>query len=141
MVADVKRFGLDSELKVNDHFAKKSSEYVRSHPAAFAALAVRKLVKLYRLVPYEVFSLKARLMSVVFYVPLLVLTIAGVVLSRRNWELLLPLYLTIAYITVIHMIFTSQIRYRVPLQSFMALFAAFAVAALCARLTNKRSAL
>lgn len=125
MYPDVQAYGLDSEIKVRDHFAMKSREYIRSHPGTFALLAVRKLFKLYRLVPYEVFSRSARLASFLYFAPLLALFIGGMMVTAREWRRMLPVYLPIIFVTAIHMIFTSQVRYRVPLQPLMALFAAY----------------
>lgn len=138
MYPDLTAYGLDNELKVNDHFAAKSRIYIREHPGDFILLSVRKLFKLYRVIPYEVFSMKARIASVLYFLPLLLLFIAGMVLTRSQVIRLMPIYLVLAYVSGIHMLFTSQIRYRVPLQPLMAVVAAAAIVMAIDRLPGRR---
>jgi hypothetical protein len=61
-------------------------------------------------------------------VPILVLAIAGAIAARRRWRPLLLIYLLILYYTFLHMVFMAITRYRLPIEPYLIILAAVALA-------------
>jgi hypothetical protein len=111
-------------------------DYVRSDPGRFVEMAAIKFVRLWRPWPYaaEYSNWRYVMLSAVSFVPVALLALFyllrwGIADRVRAG----PLLLFVAYITAIHMITIASIRYRVPLEPFVIIFAAVAAARLLRR--------
>ncbi|MDI6642262.1 MAG: hypothetical protein QME68_08155, partial [Elusimicrobiota bacterium] len=108
----------------DNYFWKKSINWIKSHPKEFIVLSIRKFFKFWRLYPYGfAYSLKIQIVSVAFFVPLLLFAIYGIILSIKEWQKFWILYSTIIYFSILGMLFACQIRYRIPVHSILAIFA------------------
>src|SRR6185437_15659232 len=59
------------------------------------------------------------------YLPVLVLGLIGLVLSRCHWRALLPVYAYFAVFMSAYSLFMPTTRYRLPLDFFLILFSAY----------------
>ena len=73
-----------------------------------------------------------------FYVILLILTIAGLVVSTRYWRRYSLLYLLFVFYTAIHVAYNVQTRYRWEIEPFFLIFAALCVVEVFDRLSAAR---
>ena len=76
---------------------------------------------------YSKTSLELKVITGSLYGMTLLLMLAGMYLSRKQWVELLPFYSLIAYLTLIHAVTIPGIRYRYPLMPFVILFSAVAL--------------
>lgn len=129
--------GVDSDFPKNDpdlpplltieadrYLMKKGLNYMGGHPIRFLELTGKKVLKLW--FPYysdSPFLVKG--ITILSYIFVMLFGIVGVILSRKRWRELFPLYLLIIYITSIHSVTIASIRYRFPMMPFLMLFAAY----------------
>lgn len=118
------------ELARSKVFAEAAADYIRSEPAAFLSRGLRKFVRFWNVVPnVEAYSSPFyRIVSAASFGPVLVLAIAGGLTLWRRWRDFLPLYLLFGYFTAIHVITISSLRYRLPLEAFLIVLAAWPAA-------------
>lgn len=119
------------EVRLDRRLKAAALDWASAHPDAVARLAVVKLARLWSPIPREpAFSAPAlQALLAVSFAPLLVGGLCGFYRSFRRrgagWSLLLPAL----YLSALHSIFVSSIRYRVPVLYGFALLTAFAVVA------------
>jgi hypothetical protein len=104
------------EVRLDRRMRSEAMDWVRTHPGESLHLAWKKFVRIWNIWPNEAqFSAPAiRLGVLVTYLPLLLLGIYGAARTfRRGWPYILC-WLPAVYITALHMIFVSSIRYREP---------------------------
>jgi len=119
------------EVRLDQRLKNAALDWAVANPGAVARLAVVKLARLWSPIPREpAFSTPAlQALLAVSFAPLLVGGLCGFYRSFRRrgagWSLLLPAL----YLSGLHSIFVSSIRYRVPVLYGFALLTAFAVVA------------
>ncbi len=118
------------EVRLDERLKNAALDWARSNPDAVARLAAVKLARLWSPIPREpAFSTPAlKTLLAVSFSPLLVGGLCGFYRSFRRrgaaWTLLIPAL----YVSALHSIFVSSIRYRVPiLYGFILLTAFFVV--------------
>ena len=120
------------EVRLDQRLKTAALDWALAHPAAVARLAAVKLARLWSPIPREpAFStLALQTLLAATFAPLLIGGLCGFYRSFRlrgaAWTLLLPAL----YLSALHSIFVSSIRYRVPVLYGFALLTAFAVVAL-----------
>jgi hypothetical protein len=103
-------FQLDRDLR------RAAVDWARANPGRAAWLAVVKLRRLWNIWPNEAEfrSWPLRLAVMVTYIPLMALALVGVWrFSHRGWPWVLC-WLPAFYLSALHMVFVSSIRYREP---------------------------
>ncbi len=144
-VDEFRRLELDSpsgplsehfEVRLDERLKKAALDWARSNPGAVVRLAAVKLARLWSPIPREpAFSTPAlKTLLAVSFAPLLLGGLCGFYRSFRRrgaaWTLLVPAL----YVSALHSIFVSSIRYRVPiLYGFILLTAFFVVSTLAER--------
>ncbi|MBQ9128027.1 MAG: phospholipid carrier-dependent glycosyltransferase, partial [Thermoguttaceae bacterium] len=119
------------EVRLDRRLKAAALDWASAHPDAVARLAVVKLARLWSPIPREpAFSTIAlQTLLAATFAPLLVGGLCGFYRSFRRrgagWTLLLPAL----YLSALHSIFVSSIRYRVPVLYGFALLTAFAFVA------------
>jgi len=118
-----------SETEWNRYLSKAAKKYIREHPGRFLALAVRKQLRFWSLVPnaYTHQSWKYKLISLGSYGLILPLAVLGIFLSLKKSKKAAILFLPVLCFALIHMIFLGSIRYRVPIMPYMIIFAAYGI--------------
>ncbi len=129
------------EVRLDQRLKNAAIDWARSNPDVVARLAVVKLARLWSPIPREpAFSTPAlQTLLAVSFAPLLVGGLCGFYRSFRRrgaaWTLLIPAF----YVSALHSIFVSSIRYRVPiLYGFVLLTAFFLVSTLDERRRRRR---
>jgi 4-amino-4-deoxy-L-arabinose transferase-like glycosyltransferase len=111
-------------------------DYVKQEPGAFLQRAWIKFLRFWRLWPYfDQYAKPAYIaMYIVTYVPIFILTLVYLALwgIREFWRIA-PLLAFGGYLTLVNVVLVTSLRYRLPLEPFMMMFAAVAVARLARR--------
>jgi 4-amino-4-deoxy-L-arabinose transferase-like glycosyltransferase len=123
------------ELERDRRYGERALAYIRADPSRFVTDAGRKFVRLWNIFPnHEAHQQGAqRWIVAISYGPALILALLAVWLYRDRWRWLMPIYALFAYFTLVHVVTIASLRYRLPLEAFLVVFAAGAVAALLAR--------
>ena len=104
--------------------------YIAENPPRFLELAYLKFLRFWRLWPYvQDYATPLYLIaSLVNFVPVLILSVIYLVIwGVRERARIAPILAWDVYLTLTHMIFIGSIRYRLPLEPFMIMFAAVAI--------------
>ncbi len=127
------RHGLDMmEAKdyegANRWFKKAGWKWFFAHPLRYASIVAYRVIKMWRLVPYErTYSHGYRtifwssLLSDGLVIPL---GLFGLIAFRKRWKEFLPLYAALGFWTMAYVLVFVVIRFRLPAMMPMILFAA-----------------
>ncbi len=123
------------ELERDRRYGERALAYIRADPGRFLTDAGRKFVRFWNIFPnHESHQQRAqRWIIAVSYGPALILALLAVWLYRDRWRWLMPVYALFAYLTLVHVVTIASLRYRLPLEAFLVVFAAGGVAALLAK--------
>jgi len=109
-------------------------EFATSNPTRFIELAGLKFIRFWRLWPYtdqyqQWYIIGASILS---YGVVLILSIGFLFRGGRTYFVkLMPIYITVIYLTLVHMITIGSIRYRLPLEPFLIIFASHFIVDFC----------
>jgi len=67
------------------------------------------------------------LLSIFSFGPILVLSISGFVLSFWNRKNLIFIYFLILYVMLTNLVFVSSLRYRLPIEPYLIVFAGYSI--------------
>ncbi len=121
--------GESFEYRLDRRMRHASLEWVETHPGRALQLALIKFARLWNVWPNEseFRSWPMRMAVAATYLPLLGLSLAGVLrFTPRGWPYVLC-WLPAVYLTLLHMIFVSSLRYREPAMLPLAVLAAGAL--------------
>lgn len=115
--------------------------YIAGHPGRFVELAGIKFLHFWRLWPlHPAYADPATvIVSVAALAPVLLLAAVGIFQARHELRRISPVLLFGLGYTAIHLVMPATIRYRLPLEPFLIVFAAYAVSRLF-RLESTRGA-
>jgi hypothetical protein len=113
---------------------QRGTQFLVASAARTATLTARKFLQFWSPIPDAVSnrddaagSGATNWIAILSYLPILILGCAGLLLSGRRWRELLPIYLYFAVFTAVYCVFMPTTRYRLPLDFFLVIFAAYAV--------------
>jgi 4-amino-4-deoxy-L-arabinose transferase-like glycosyltransferase len=112
---------------------QKGLRFLAESPRRTARLTLRKFLQFWTPVPDMVTnrgsaaSTAILWISILSYSPALLLGLTGLLLSRRSWRTLLPIYAYFATFTLVYSVFLPTTRYRLPLDFFLVIFSAYAL--------------
>jgi len=107
-------------------------QFVRESPLRSAVLSVRKVLELWSPTPDATTAGRANggglkdWISISSYTPVLLLAVVGIILLARQTRRLLPIYGYFLTFTAVYAVFLPTTRYRLPLDFFLIIFAAYA---------------
>ena len=135
-VAETERL---SELEEQRAYAGRAVEYIKAEPGRFVRDMGRKFVRFWNVFPnHESFQQGFYgLVIAMSYGPALVLALIGAWLYRSRWRWFAPIYALFAYLTLVHTVTIASLRYRLPLEPFLVIFAAGAIAWALERCTKR----
>ena len=119
--------------RASRHFLDKTVSFARERPLEAAKIVLGKALLYWRPWPYDPHSLPQRAFLTVYFCFLFVLAGAGIRSLRKEWLEWLPIYALFVYLTAMHAVFFTSLRYRIPLEPFLCLLAAAGLEALTAR--------
>jgi len=120
----------DVELK------RLAVEFIVNHPKRFVELAGIKFMRFWRLWPFNAGYQQPEIIaaSLLSYGVALALSILFLWKNaKRYWRKLSPVLLFTAYLTAVHMVTIGSIRYRLPVEPFLIIFAASMLSELATR--------
>jgi 4-amino-4-deoxy-L-arabinose transferase-like glycosyltransferase len=127
-----------NEAELNQSLTRKGIEYVVSDPRRYLWLTVNKTEEYFRFWPTSESSAISnlnRVLSFGLYLPFMLL---GLALSVRRWHGMALLYLFIVIHTAIHLLSWPSVRYRLPVDGVLMVFAAVALIACYRQITMWR---
>jgi 4-amino-4-deoxy-L-arabinose transferase-like glycosyltransferase len=127
--AEAKRL---TEYERDRYYQRLATDWIRANPGGFLRLAAVKIGRFWNVVPNDVKHRSRPLMaiSVLGYVPVMLLAVGGMVVFRRRWRELALLLAPAAYFSVLHAVFVGSIRYREPVMPFLIVLAGVGAAAM-----------
>jgi hypothetical protein len=124
---------------------ERGLEYVRDDPGRFVSLYFQKLVNYYRFYPdtiekNEFTNTRTTWIALLTSGPAIILGLAGMWLARDTWRRLMPMYAVVILYSLLYPAFTTCVRYRLPLDAYLLLFAAATLVTVWRRLHGDRTA-
>ncbi|OYV93118.1 MAG: hypothetical protein B7Z73_03835 [Planctomycetia bacterium 21-64-5] len=119
----------DLEYRVDRRLWRAAMEWAADHPGRVVSLAASKFLRLWNIVPNDPQHRSGwmRVITGATFLPAIVLALLGIWRSRRDaWPAALAC-LPAVYLTSLHLIFVSSIRYREPPMLGLLIFAAAAI--------------
>ena len=100
-------------------------DYIVHNPQRFLELAGLKFLRVWRITPVNdaYRSTSTFIIAIISFVPLLLLASVGLVMTRHSLRRLSPVFVYALGYTAVHMVFVGTIRYRLPLEPFLIMFA------------------
>ena len=123
--ADV--LALDNDAQITNRLLEMGVENIKADPVHFLQLTLTRLRELFVFWPTEGSTLPANTLRVLSFGLLAPFSFAGIVLCMTQWRRLAPIYLFAACHVGIHALTWAMVRYRVPLDPFLILFASYAL--------------
>ncbi len=129
MTREAQAHNVTGVFEANDYFAAKAKSEIAQDPAGFAWLCARKAFKFWRVLPYYPRALSARLVIGLFTLLTFALAVIGLfgLPAREGWAFVIAWTI---FMTVMHALFASALRYRLPLEPFIFAAAGCGVAGL-----------
>jgi 4-amino-4-deoxy-L-arabinose transferase-like glycosyltransferase len=128
---DNHRFDYISDPVARDRaFGDAAVSYIKEHPARFVELAWLKFVRFWQPWPYaqEYKNSFYVVVSILSYGPILLLSLMYLALwGRYDLRKIAPILVFIAYLTAVHSVLITSIRYRLPIEPFLIIFASVAL--------------
>ena len=123
MAAEADRLHIDDTLARGRYFMGKTRAFAAEHPWQAAEIVVGKAFLYWRPFPYDPHVWWQRAGLGFYYVFLFALALlgAGAVFGGAAWG---PVWALFAYLTAVHAVFFTSLRYRLPLEPFLCLLAA-----------------
>jgi hypothetical protein len=118
-----------SEIEVNRIHREAAFAYIKAEPLLWIRRAFDKLWNMWRPV-FSGSSMTHRIIGYTVYPLLLGLALAGMVLSRRDFNRTWPLLAFIAIHLLLHGAITGEIRFRIPLWAALIPFSALTISRL-----------
>jgi hypothetical protein len=124
--------GITNMLDRDDAMRKVAIAYIEAHPKKFIEMAGVKFLRMWRIWPinkaYE--NLRNIVITAVTDIPILLLSALALFFARRKLRRLSPILLFGMAYTAINMVLAATLRYRIPLEPFLLIFASSALSRL-----------
>jgi len=121
--AEVHALGMDDPRERGRYFMAKTKAYVAADPLRAAKIVVGKGFLFWRPFPYDPHTWWQRDALGVYYLVVFALGVAGFLLVGRRAEWA-PVWALFVYLTMVHAVFFTSLRYRLPLEPFLCVLAA-----------------
>ena len=122
--------GMD-EVQRDKYLRNETLKVIREDPGRFAALCWSKFKRFWNIKlnteDARYASSRNNLLSIFSFGPILVLSISGFVLSFWNRKNLIFIYFLILYVMLTNLVFVSSLRYRLPIEPYLIVFAGYSI--------------
>jgi Gpi18-like mannosyltransferase len=132
---------ITNPIEKNNAMKKAAFEFIQENPQRFIELAGIKFIRFWRLWPYapEYENPLYILISLASYGVILILSIIfSLQYMKVNFRRISPILLLLLYFTAVHMVLISSIRYRLPLEPFLIIFASVVLVNTIYKITNQK---
>jgi 4-amino-4-deoxy-L-arabinose transferase-like glycosyltransferase len=115
---------------------ERAVEFIKSDPVRFVRLAGRKFLRFWNVRPNAPGFDRGVYRWVAFasFTPVLLLSLASIVVLRERWRDTFIIWLFVCYYTALHMVTIGSLRYRLPLEPLLMALAAACLAGLIGRM-------
>jgi hypothetical protein len=120
---DLGRFStIEDPVLRNDAMKAEAFAFIRENPGTFLRLAVIKFTRFWRPWPYSSRYQRPEIVALSLFSvgPVMVLAAIG---ALRASPRLLPVFVLMGYLTLVHMATIASVRYRLPLEPFLIVLA------------------
>ncbi|MBI4376035.1 MAG: glycosyltransferase family 39 protein [Elusimicrobia bacterium] len=117
-----------SQFEADLHFGRKAKAWIKENPARFMRLTARKALKFWRPLPYPPHPAAIRWAMGGFALLSFALALLGLVGGGVPGFFSAFLLAWAVHLTLLHAVFASNLRYRAPLEPFIAVYAGAGVA-------------
>lgn len=124
MAEEAARLGISDPMAKSDYFKAKTLAFMRQHPGESARIVLGKALLYWRPWPYDPHPRAIRFLLSIYFSGLFILAGYGIWLTRSQSVRWYPIYALFLYLTAMHSVFFTSLRYRLPLESFLCLWAA-----------------
>jgi hypothetical protein len=119
---------IDNPIEINQALKEQAYKYIIDNKVQFLKMSTVKFVRFWRLWPYN--SIYERpfyiAMSLLSYgVVLILFSLYIVRYIREHYRRIGPILILIGFLSLVHMVLISSIRYRFPIEPFLIIFASF----------------
>lgn len=123
-------------------YLARGLSYVKQDPGRAVRLYFAKLVNLYRFYPStqtenRFTTARTKWIAILSYGPVFLLSLVGLVLERRRWRVYTPILATLAVFTLVYPVFTTNVRYRLPIDAYLILFCSVALARMASHVSPR----
>lgn len=120
----------DSAIKKDSALRDAAIKYIRQEPKRFFEMALVKFFRFWRLTPYTpiVKGNSMALITTISLLPIIFFAFVTLITRREMFKYFTPILGFAVYLTMVHMITLSSIRYRYPLEPLLILIAAPSIA-------------
>ena len=119
-----------SEAALDRELMRRGIQFILAEPGRYLLLSASRAVDYFVFWPMPQTSMLNNVGRVLSFGLFLPLMLAGLWLSRRNWHDLWLLYAFMAFYTCLHIFTWAMVRYRLPVDAVLLLFAAVTLAAI-----------
>lgn len=129
-----------SEYEVDRHYRRLAWRFAAENPGRAAELAIAKLARYWKPWPNaaQFSGWGPKLAVLVFFTPLLLCALYGGWIARKDWRLLMLSAGPLLYFSLLHTLFVSSLRYRLPAEYPLLVLAAVGLRGGWERLRNRR---
>ncbi len=128
-----------NEAELDQALLKRGLSFIRADPARYLILSFSRIKDYFKFWPSAESSFISNVSRLGSFGLLLPFMIYGLWQGRRHWPLASLLYLFILVYTFIHLLSWALIRYRLPVDAVLILFAGLALVDIQARLTQRQA--
>ena len=138
MGAEALRAGLDPAdvVATGRYFARKTRNFMLEHPLQAAKIVAGKALLYWRPWPYDPHDARIRGVLAVYFCVLFAFAAAGA-FALGKLPALWPAFALIAYLSMLHSVFFTSLRYRSPIEPFLCVLAAAGALRLWERFMEK----
>jgi 4-amino-4-deoxy-L-arabinose transferase-like glycosyltransferase len=133
-----------SEIERERIFYQDAFQFIKANPKRFISLTFLKALNLWHFYPtpttgYKTNVMLSKALSVVSCVPILILAIFGMIFtySKKKQEVCLFVLLFLTF-TAVYAIFFTKVRFRIPLDPYLIIFASYSIVHLWERKMKKK---
>jgi 4-amino-4-deoxy-L-arabinose transferase-like glycosyltransferase len=114
-----------NDAEITNQLFRMGVDNIVNDPNLFLKLTITRLREYFKFWPTSDSTLYANLLRVISFGIMWPFALAGLILSRHKWRSLFPIYLFMLIHTGVYAISWTMIRYRIPLDALLIIFAAY----------------
>ncbi len=112
---------------ITNELLKMGIQNVLANPKNFVLLTLTRLREFFKFWPTADSSFLANILRVISFGIIFPLSILGIILSLKRWHALTPIFLFMLIHTAVYATSWTMIRYRIPLDVFLIMFASVSI--------------
>jgi hypothetical protein len=124
MADEAARLGIVDAVGKSNYFKAKTLSFVKEHPGESVRIVLGKALLYWRPWPYDPHPWAIRILLSFYFSGLFILAGYGIWITRTRSASWYPVYALFFYLTAMHSVFFTSLRYRLPLEPFLCLWAA-----------------